>query len=148
MARAPQRSEKVHAHHVFVPTEVSHLVEERVAGDSSVVDEDVDASEARERGVDQRLAVGFDTDVAADSDRFGACSDALSDDALHNLDPPRGQHELRLLRRQLSRKLSTYAVGGAGDDNDVVLEAHRRARSRLHMLIVSTQFATHPERDR
>ena len=90
-----------------------------------IADYDGIEAKARERGIDQRLAIGLDPDVAADRDRLGAGSAAFVGNLLLNVEPPCRQYELRFLRRKPARDLGADALRSAGDHDDLVGECHR-----------------------
>ena len=87
--------------------------------DTGVVDQHVDAVEAADGKVDQRLAIGHATDV--DLQRLD-CIAQLRGEALEARRVLVAEHEVRTLRSKAPRRALTDARGGTGDDDDLAGE--------------------------
>ena len=105
--------------HHFAPLGVAHLVDRLFAPQRSVVDQDVDAAEAFERGLRHRLDRGGIGDVGEDGDRLAAGRFDLAHDAVgFRLVRTHIDHHRRAGGRQLQRDGAADIAPGAGDDGD------------------------------
>ena len=97
-------------------------------GHAGVEYEGVDAAKFGNSGINQVFAICLAGDITGDHQ--GARAAFLADgahlvrDTFEFINPARGQHQMRALLRELTGEFFTDAGGCAGDDGDIVFEAH------------------------
>ncbi len=114
-----------------VPVVRLHLPDLRVPAPADVVDQDVDAAEPRDRGVDQPLGRPLVGEVAGHGQRLAS---ACRDGGGGLLEPGPvdvGDGDARALAGQELRDLSAEAVGCSGHDRHAVFHTGHRASPRV-----------------
>jgi len=89
--------------------------------DARVVHPDVDAAEALDRGLRQRLHRSFVGNVRRNGQ---SVRPALAGGLLERLLPAGGEDNARAAARELERRRAADAARGAGDDGDLAFEVH------------------------
>jgi hypothetical protein len=119
---AQERAVERHVHH-GAPFRERHLIDRLLAAQRRVVDEEVDAAEALDRGRDHAVDRGSIGDVGDGGERLAALGDDLGDDGIGlgligaGVDDDRGA-----ILRQLQRDGTADVTAGAGDEGDAAGE--------------------------
>jgi len=123
-----ERAVEMHRDDV-VPVGPAHLVEDAVAQDAGVVDQDIDAAEGVARGLDDGVGVLRLGDRQRAGDRLAAALGDLVDHGLRRTGVRAGaiearadvvDHDARAFARQQQRDRAADAAAGAGDDRNLV----------------------------
>ncbi len=102
-----------------------HLLQARVPGDAGVVDQGVDAAEAGQRAGDHRIDLRAVGHVDDDADAGGTAHRDGADLRHGGVDVVQVAHDdAGAFARELQGGGQADALGGAGDDGDLVGEAH------------------------
>jgi hypothetical protein len=101
-----------------------HLLQPRVLGDAGVVDEHVDTAELGLHRGDHGVDLGAVGDVDDEAQRPHAHGVAGGNRGVDALAPHVAGDDDRALARELQRRGQADALGGTGDDADLVLQSH------------------------
>jgi hypothetical protein len=114
-----------------VPLLVGGLLDHAVPGVASVVDDNVDAGEALERGADEALPELRVGDVADACDRLGADLPKIVDRVIGDCRVQVVDHNARALTAKFERNLSSDAAPGSRDEGNLSVKFGHGRPSRV-----------------